>query len=471
MSASALDGFKPELWRPLIDGADYGEVFLEESSVLSVHFEDSKVEEFGTGTDAGAGIRFLRKRGEGRRKQPLIETLFGSVNKADPGAVARIRSRLLQGQPPREDASSAENLGHFRHPVSIDPAEVPTDAKVLRLVEVDRTVRSEFPHIRQVSMGYSERSRSFVVMNSEGSLCRESRKSIVMSIRVTAERDGLLQTGYEVIGGLKGYELLDDYDPIRCARIAARRALAKLDAPVAMAGEMAVVLSSTAGGTFVHEAIGHSLEADHVQEGTSPAYKDKIGQAVAPENLTIVDDPTLPFCRGSYAADDEGTPARPTPVVENGVLRDYLYDRLTSMKSFTASNGHGRRESYHHRPIPRMSNLYIAPGKDDPRKIVEELSRGLFVTKMGGGQVDTATGEFVFEVEEGFWVEGGQVRHMVRDANLLGVGPAALKSIDRLGWDIGWGIGTCGKDGQGVPVSDGQPTLRIPRLLIGGRNE
>ncbi|MBI4422412.1 MAG: TldD/PmbA family protein, partial [Elusimicrobia bacterium] len=285
----------------------------------------------------------------------------------------------------------------------------------------------------------------------------------------TAERDGVLQTGHEVVGGLKGFELLAQHDPLRVARGAAARAVAKLEAPPAKPGEMPVVLAASAGGTFVHEAIGHSLEADHVQEGTSPAYHGKIGRPVAPEFLSIIDDPTLPFQRGSYAYDDEGVEARPTAVVKNGVLRQYLYDRLTAMKDGNPSNAHGRRESFRHRPIPRMSNLYIAPGGDDPARILRELDGGLLVTRMGGGQVNTATGEFVFEVDDGFWVEGGKIRHRVRDANLLGVGPSALQSIDRLGWDIGWGIGTCGKDGQGVPVSDGQPTLRIPKLLIGGR--
>ena len=281
----------------------------------------------------------------------------------------------------------------------------------------------------------------------------------------------MLQTGSEVIGAIKGYELLTDSDPMAAARTAARRALAKLSAPKAKAGEMPIVISSSAGGTFIHEAIGHSLEADHVQEGSSPAYKGRLGQAVAPENITVIDDPTLPFYRGSFAFDDEGLEARPTAVVKDGVLVDYLYDRVTAMKEGKASNAHGRRESFHCRPIPRMSNLYIAPGQDDPRAIVKSLDRGLLVTRMGGGQVNTATGEFVFEVDEGFWVEEGVVRHMVRDANLLGVGPVILKSIDQVGWDIGWGIGTCGKDGQGVPVGDGQPTIRIPKILIGGRHE
>ena len=196
-----------------------------------------------------------------------------------------------------------------------------------------------------------------------------------------------------------------------------------------------------------------------------------MGKIIAPETITVIDDPTLPFQRGSFIFDDEGMDARPTTLVRNGVLNDFLYDRATALREGRSSNGHGRRESFSSRPIPRMSNLYIAPGHHDPAQIIKELDRGLLVTRMGGGQVDTASGEFVFEVDEGWWVEGGKVRHLVRDANLLGVGPEALRSIDRVGWDIGWGIGTCGKDGQNVPVSDGQPTIRMPKLVVGGSHD
>ncbi|UPT74129.1 MAG: TldD/PmbA family protein [Elusimicrobiota bacterium] len=195
------------------------------------------------------------------------------------------------------------------------------------------------------------------------------------------------------------------------------------------------------------------------------------GKTVAPETITVVDDPTLPFQRGSFVFDDEGVPARATTLVENGVLTDFLYDRTTALREGLASNGHGRRESFAARPIPRMSNLYIAPGRDDPAKIIKEMKNGLLVTRMGGGQVDTASGEFVFEVDEGWRIENGRITHLVRDANLLGVGPEALRSIDRVGWDIGWGIGTCGKEGQNVAVSDGQPTIRMPTLVVGGSHD
>jgi TldD protein len=445
-------------WAPALCGGEHAEAFLEDSSGTSLHYEESKLLEAVSGTDRGVGLRYLRKNGE-----KTFETIHGSLNSLDPAEARALSARLLNGLP-RHDPPTGRKVEYHRHFVRRHPFGVPMEEKIGMLRRSDETARAVSPHVKQVSVVYAERMRRFAVLDSSGG-CRMGERNVVLFVvSVTAEKDGVLQTGSEVIGGLKGFELFEDFSPFEAARTAARTAVSKLDAPLAPAGEMMVVLSSSAGGTLIHEAIGHSLEADHVQEGTSPNYAGKIGRQVAQPFLTIIDDPTMPF-------DDEGMPAGPTTVIKDGVLVDYLYDRLTAFKDGRDSNGHGRRESFRHRPIPRMSNLYIAPGPDDPRAIVRSVKRGLLVTKMGGGQVNTATGEFVFGVDEGFLVEDGVVKHLVRDANLLGDGPEVLRSIDKLGWDIGWGIGTCGKDGQGVPVSDGQPTLRIPKLLVGGREE
>jgi TldD protein len=455
---SLLPELRADAFSEALGGADYGEAFVEASEGLSLRFEEGRVEDIGVSSERGLGLRYLRREGG------EIVTYQGSSQ--DVGGVAGLRRQLLGAQASAPVALRA--LKRHRHIVRVDPGEVPLERKIELLRLIDRTVRQEFPDVRQVTLSYGERRRDIGIFNSEGAQTREERTAVILSVNVVAERGGVLQTGHEVIGGLKGWEMLTDYDPLLFARLAARRAVEKLSAPKAKAGEMPIVLASSAGGTFIHEAIGHSLEVDHVQEGSSPAYKGKVGQTIAPETITVVDDPTMPFYRGSFAFDDEGVEARATPLVKNGVLADYLYDRVTAMREGKPSNGHGRRESFQCRPIPRMSNLYIAPGPDDPRAILKGLSRGILVTRMGGGQVNTATGEFVFEVDEGFWVEDGKVKHMVRDANLLGIGPEILKSIAKVGWDIGWGIGTCGKDGQGVPVGDGQPTLLIPKILIGG---
>jgi len=461
---SLLPPVRGEDFAPLLGGADYGEVFLEQSEGSSIRFEDSRVEDIATSAEKGLGLRYLRKDGD------AIETLQGSAQALD-GASAAALSKGLLGPKAKFSPVTLGPQTFYRHSVRVEPATVRLEDKIGLLSAIDREIRSSFEHIRQVSLSYAERRRDIVIVNSDGAYRREERSTVIFSANVIAEKDGVLQTGHEVIGGLKGWEILVDSDPRLAARGAAARALAKLAAPKAKAGEMPIVLSSSAGGTFIHEAIGHSLEVDHVQEGSSPHYIGKLGKKVAPDNITVIDDPTLPFYRGSFRFDDEGIEAKPTALVKNGILVDYLYDRVCALREGKPSNGHGRRESFACRPIPRMSNLYIAPGSDDPREIVKSLKAGVFVTRMGGGQVNTATGEFVFEVDEGFWVEDGKVRHLVRDANLLGIGPDILMSIDKVGWDMGWGIGTCGKDGQGVPVGDGQPTLRIPKILIGGRHE
>jgi TldD protein len=230
---------------------------------------------------------------------------------------------------------------------------------------------------------------------------------------------------------------------------------------------MPVVLSSEAGGTMIHEAVGHGLEADLAQSGLS-VYSGKIGERIASPIITVVDDSTLPGRRGSFRFDDEGTEAHRTLLVDRGVLKTFLYDRLTAMKDGARSTGNGRRESYKHRPIPRMTNTMIAPGTADPGEILRMTPKGLFVRKMGGGQVNTVNGDFVFEVSEGYLIENGGIGEPVRGATLIGNGPRVLMSIDRVGSDLGFSIGTCGKDGQGSPVSDAQPTLRIPEITVGG---
>ncbi len=458
----SLDADPADAYAAALSGADYGEAYLEQTSWTSARLEDGRVQDVGAGTDRGMSVRLLRRR-EGR-----VESFFGSGPDAGAAAAARLRAGLL---PPARGAV-AWGAPQTRGVVPrVDPASVPLERKVALLRALDRLVRAEFPGIRQVTVNCGDRAKTTRVLNTDGADARESVTSVILSVSVVAEAKGRLQTGYEVLGAQRGWELLEGAAPFSAARRAAARALAKLKAPKAKAGEMPVVLSASAGGTFIHEAIGHSLEVDHVQEGSSPAYRGAVGRTIAPPAITVVDDPTLPFQRGSYFFDDEGVPAAPTALVKDGVLTGYLYDRVTALREGGASNGHGRRESFAHRPFPRMSNLYIAPGPHDPAEIVRSLDRGLFVTRMGGGQVNTATGEFVFEVDEGYWVEGGKIKQLVRDANLLGIGPECLRAIDRVGWDIGWGIGTCGKEGQNVPVSDGQPTIRLPNVVVGGAHD
>jgi TldD protein len=241
----------------------------------------------------------------------------------------------------------------------------------------------------------------------------------------------------------------------------------QLEATPAPAGTFTVVLSSKAGGTMVHEACGHGLEGDFAIKGLS-VYAGKVGQKVASSLVTVVDDGTIPGKRGSFAIDDEGTPSRRTVLIENGILKGFLHSRRTAAKLGEEPTGNGRRESFRHLPIPRMRNTIIAPGGDDPDEIVASVEDGIFVTDMGGGEVDTTSGNFVFHCTEAYRIRGGKVAEPLRDVMLTGNGPDVLLRVDRVGRDLGYQVGTCGKEGQGVPVADAQPTLRIPGIVVGG---
>jgi TldD protein len=314
---------------------------------------------------------------------------------------------------------------------------------------------------------YGDGFKRVAVINSPGQWVEEERTSIIYICQVVTKEGEIIQTGYEPVGGTKGLEIFEENPPEGIALTAAKRAVMGLGAKKAPGGKMGVILSSDAGGTMIHEAVGHGLEADLAQQNLS-VYSGKLGQTVASTVITVLDDGTIPGKRGSSFFDEEATPAQRTVLIEDGVLKNYMYDRLSAMKDKKPSTGNGRRESYHHRPIPRMSNTIIAPGKTPPGEVIRSLEKGLFVKKMGGGQVNTVNGDFVFEVTEGYMIDKGKVGEPVRGATLTGNGPEVLKSIDMVGTDLGFAIGTCGKDGQGVPVSDAQPTLRIPEIVVGG---
>jgi len=306
-----------------------------------------------------------------------------------------------------------------------------------------------------------------LIINTLGEIAEDIQKRVVFFVEVVASDGEILQRGYESLGGRKGFEIFNEVPPEVIAEKAAKRALLMLKAKPAPAGTFTVVMSSEAGGTMIHEAVGHGLEADLVQQGLS-VYAGKLGEKVASELVTVVDDATLPSNNGSFTVDDEGVPAQRKVLIKDGILVGYMYDRLRAMKDGVDSTGNGRRQSYAHIPIVRMTNTFIDRGKDNPDDIIKDTKKGIYVVKMGGGEVNTVTGDFVFEVMEGYMIENGEITYPIRGATLIGNGPKALKDVDAVGSDIGWAIGTCGKDGQGVPVTDAQPTIRIKQLTLGG---
>ncbi len=451
------------LARVLRRGGQFADLFFETKTETTLSFENDKLEKAISGIDAGLGIRVIDN----------FHAFYAYTNVITESSLMTLATQLSEmvalNQSPIVPSQPSPLASH-RHTIRIPPDTMALDAKTVYLEEANEAARSLDGRVRQVKIIYRDEDREIFTLNSLGEQKTEKRVQSVFLVQVVAIDGETMETGYELIGGIQGLELLEDEAHIRTAKTAARRAITMLEAPFAPKGEMAVVLSSDAGGTMIHEAIGHGLEADLAQQGLSK-YSGKMGQTVASPLITVIDDPTLKNRRGSYHVDDEGTPSQKTVLVEKGVLASYMYDRLSAMKDKTRSTGNGRRQSYRYRPIPRMSNTYIAPGETEPHEIIDSLKEGLLVKKMGGGQVDTVNGDFVFEISEAYKIENGKILHPVRGATLIGNGPKILTEIDLVGNDLGFAIGTCGKDGQGVPVSDAQPTLRIPSIIVGGRSQ
>ncbi len=447
----------PVLRAALSRGGEWAEAFHEDTRYATVVVEDRRVEEARESTRLGAGVRIV----EGER------TWYGHATAPDPEGLEVLAADLARDRP----GAPGVEPGPFREAALVPGARafegIDLAARADLCRRAERAARAADRRVRQVRVVYRDHTQRVAVAASDGRWALDLREGFYLGVLVVAADGDVVQTGYEAVGAGAGWDLFDDDPPEEIALRAARRAVAMLDAPRAPGGPMPVVIAGAAGGTMIHEAVGHGLEADLVLAGHS-VFADKVGEPIASPLVTVVDDPTLPGRRGSYAFDDEGTPARRTVLVERGVLRGFLHSRLTAARLGAEPTGHGRRESFRHVPLPRMANTFIAPGPHDPAEILRSTPRGLYVTRMGGGQVNTVSGDFVFEVSEGYRIEGGEVGEPVRGATLVGNGPRVLREIDRVGGDLGFAVGTCGKDGQGVPVSDAQPTIRIPELVVGG---
>ncbi len=443
------------------NGCDFSDIFIENRQTTGIRCEAGKVEKIQTGVEMGAGLRVICG-------DSTAYAYTNDLSREGLTGAAKIVSHAAAC------GKKGINLDFTRVKPLVDfvfkerPEDVPTERKVALVEASDRAARTEGGDlIKQVIVGYGDVVQKVVIANSAGDYVEDERIRTRLVVQAVAASGSVIQTGNEAVGGLCGFELFAGCPPEQVAAAAARRAVQMLEAQPAPAGKMPVVMAGEAGGTMVHEACGHGLEADLVQKGTS-VYAGKRDQVVAAKEVSVVDDATIEQRYGSYRYDDEGVPSRKVKLIEKGVLNDFLYDRLSASREGKPSNGHGRRESYQHKPIPRMGNTYIAPGKTNPEQIIRETKNGLLVKKMGGGQVNTTTGDFVFDVAEGYLIKDGQIGPMVRGATLTGNGPEVLRIVEMVGSDLGYTIGTCGKDGQGVPVSDAQPTLAIKEIIVGG---
>jgi len=453
------------LKRTLSSGGEYADVFVEHRKPVSIMLEDDKIEKISSGIDAGAGIRLISNG----------KTYYAFSNDLSEKALLELAETLTKASPRPPSTISCFDLRKQKPTVAFDikmlPESVVIDKKIELVRIANNTARNFDKRVKQVIVRYRDSAQKVQIAalssSGEGTIAEDERIHTLMVVHVIVSDNGIIQTGYEPAGGFIGFELFDSINIRDIAVNAANRAAMMLTARRAPGGRMPAVISSEAGGTMIHEAIGHGLEADLAQQGLS-VYSNKLGEKVASPLISVLDDATLPNKRGSFRFDDEGTPAQRTVLVENGVLASYMYDKFTAMQDNAKSTGNGRRESYHSRPIPRMTNTFIAPGKSIPEDILKSIPKGVFVKKMGGGQVNTVTGDFVFEAQEAYLIENGKIGDPVRGATLIGNGPQVLNSIDMVGSDLGFSIGTCGKDNQGAPVSDAMPTIRIPEIVIGG---
>lgn len=448
-------------------GGDFAEVFVEDRRTTGARLDDGRVEELSSSRERGAGIRVVAGDTTGfAYTADLTEMgLLSAARAAAAAAAERIGgTRTVQLAP-----SDPVGVGSGRaEEVRILPETVPKAAKVELLARADEAARTEGPAVRQVTATYADSRRGIVVANSDGLMASDDQVRTRFSVQVVASGDTGLQTGFESTGYTMGFELFDDVDVDELARRAARRAVHKLSARPAPSATLPVVIRRGGGGVLFHEACGHGLEADLVAKGAS-VFADHQGQRVASPMVTLVDDATMGPEWGSFAIDDEGHAGARNVLIQDGVLTDYMYDFLRARKQGRAQSTNGRRESYRHLPMVRMTNTFVLNGTDDPDEIVRQTPYGVYVAHLGGGQVNTATGDFVFGMTEAYLIEGGQITEALRDANLIGNGLDVLSNIDALGNDFAMGApGTCGKDGQGVPVGNGQPTLRVHALTIGG---
>jgi TldD protein len=442
----------------LVHGGEFAEVYAEERSGLSLALDDRRVERAQVGRELGASIRVIA--GE--------STYFGHVDglaEADLRRLAGSVAGAVRAEVRRPQALRAVELPAGQS-IERPPGEVSAERKAQLLRECDERARGFGDEVAQVSAGYNEQRRRVQVANSEGLTSADDRTRLRLGTQVVARRGDRVESGAESLAGHRGFELFDG-DPARVADQAAQRAVTMLDARPAPAGRMTVVVGNGFGGVLFHEATGHGLESDAVQKQAS-VYAGRLGERLAAPIVTAYDDGSMPGEWGTDAIDDEGTPTQATRVIDEGQLCFYLYDLTRARRDGKPSTGNGRRQSFRHLPIPRMTNTFIAPTDTDPADIIGDVKKGLYAVSFAGGQVEPATGDFVFGLSEGYLIENGKVTAPVRGATLIGSSLEVLPRIDAIGNDLAMKSGFCGKDGQQVPVGTGQPTVRISEMTVGG---
>ena len=445
---------------PGIDAADlYFQSQVSETWVL----EDGIVKEGSFNLDQGVGVRAQsgEKTGFAYSNAISLDALTQAARAARSISRAGQQGRVQAFVSPQVTQLYAEG----------NPLDVMSRAEKVELLQrIDRATRALDPRIKQVTVSLAGVWDRILVAAHDGSLSADIRPLVRFNVSVIVEQSGRRERGGHGGGGRTDYRyFLEEDRAMGYAREALRQALVNLEAIAAPAGSMPVVMGAGWSGVLLHEAVGHGLEGDFNRKGSS-AYSGQVGQKVASSLCTIVDDGTLAGRRGSLSVDDEGTPTQCTTLIENGVLKGYMQDKLNARLMGVAATGNGRRESYAHLPMPRMTNTYMLAGESDPEEIIRSVKKGIYCANLGGGQVDITSGKFVFSTSEAYLIEDGKITAPVKGATLIGNGPEAMSRVSMVGNDLALdsGVGTCGKDGQSVPVGVGQPTLKIDAITVGG---
>ncbi len=440
-------------------GGDLAELFVESKRSTALRLDDRRVEGVSSGFDEGAGVRVLLGDRASYAYTNVLTT--DSLREA-----ARAANAGLSGF----KSSVATDLRRGRgpvHPVEARPEEVPSSDKAEALIKADEAARAEGGSVRQVSVSYADVRQRVLIASSDGRRAEDDRTRVRFAVQVVAARDGEIATGFEAPGHSGGFELLAAHDPSALGSQAAAKAITMLDARPSPAGEIPVVLAPGAGGVLIHEACGHGLEADTLVKEAS-VYAGRRGDRFGSEKVTIVDDGSDIGAWGSFGVDDEGTEAQRTVLFDEGVLVGHISDLQSARKIKHPPTGNGRRQSYAHLPIVRMTNTYLLPGPDDPAAIFASVKKGVYAATFAGGEVNPATGNFVFGMSEAYMIEDGEIAYPIKGATLIGNGPRVLQVIEAVAGDFGRKEGVCGKDGQSAPVTNGMATVLLGKVTVGG---
>ncbi len=444
----------------LSGGADFSEIFVQKRSSNNIKLEDSKIENSTSGFDSGCGLRLWF--GE--------STFYGFVDSLQSEKL-RTAAKVLSSAAVKSGKCKvldlSENKSKYRPSIKKYPSSVDPGIKKDILFSVDKSSRDFNSKIIQVTSSLSDIEEETYIANSYGSFSRESVVRVFLAVNVVARNRKDVRTGYKSLAKTSGYEALDGRRPRNLALEASRIAVTMLDSVNAPIGIQPVVIGPAFGGVIFHEASGHGLEADAVVKD-STVFKDKIGKKIASSMVTAVDDPTTGGSWGSYKFDGEGFPSQRTVLIKDGILESYIYDLKSAKKLGAVQTGNGRRQSYRHIPIPRMSNTYIDRGTQSHESIIRSVNKGIYAKEFAGGQVDPATGDFVFGISEGYMIENGRLGQPIKGATLIGNGPEVLKNIEAVADDLEFAPGFCGKGGQSISNEVGQPTIKVSGITVGG---